>query len=312
MNGLYLQLAQEEKHIDHERKEEWLSLLAKKGNFEVMTQRVVRGAAVWLYPAENENDLEFFFIHTGKMEIVLSDQDVRQLGPGDSFYTQGLQQNVLMRCMEDALLLYVSTCPAFDEQYYWQRELQSLLRRVDANDHNTKRHSQAVMQYAVLLYEALEEQLKDIQLEEFVVAALFHDVGKCNVPGEILRKRERLTTEEYDLVKLHPRDSSIILKPMYGERIASIALMHHERMDGSGYPQGLKGDEIPLEARILMVADSFDAMITDRGYNKVMTLEEAVAEIVKQDQLFDPLVAKTLKMLLDSGKIQQVLETQPE
>lgn len=302
MKGLYLHLAEE----NGTKENEWLSLLAKKGNVEIMTQQVVKGATAWLYPAQNETDLEFFFVHTGKMEIVLSETDVRCIGPGDSFYTQGLHQNVLMRCLEDALLLCVSTCPAFDEQYYWQRELQALVKRVDEYDHDTKRHSRAVMRYAVMLYKALEDHLSGINLEDFVVAALFHDVGKCNVPGYILKKKERLTPEEYAIVKQHPVDSATILQPMYGEKIANITKMHHERMDGSGYPRGLKGDEIPMEARILMVADSFDAMTTDRGYNRVMTLEDAAAEIVREHTLFDPLVAKTLQEMVKSGHIAQM------
>lgn len=308
MKGLYLHLAEEKCTKDNE----WLSLLAKKGNFEIMTQQVVKGATAWLYPAENETDLEFFFVHTGKMEIVMSEEDVRRIGPGDAFYTQGLSQNVLMRCLEDALLVYVSTCPAFDEQYYWQREMQALIRRVDEYDHNTKRHSRAVMQYAVLLYEALEEHLHGIQLEDFVVAALFHDVGKCNVPGEILKKKQRLTVEEYDVIKVHPWDSAAILRPMYGDKIADITMMHHERMDGSGYPKGLRGEEIPMEARILMVADSFDAMITDRGYNKVMSLDDAAEELVRLTDKFDPLVAQTLLELVKKGKIHKILEENKE
>ena len=309
MKGLYLHKAEESRAGDESQ---WLQLLAKKGNFEVMTQRVTRGATAWLYPAQDQNDLEFYFVHSGAMEIVMSENHVHRIGPGDSFYTQGLTRNVLMRCLEDAMLLSVSTCPVFDEQYYWQRELQALLRRVDEYDHSTNRHSRAVMQYAVLLYKALEEHLQGIQLEDFVVAALFHDVGKCNVPGHILRKMGKLTPEEYAVVKLHAQDSATILQPMYGEHIARITLMHHERMDGSGYPAGLKGDEIPLEARILMVADSFDAMTRDRGYNKVMSHEEAVAEIVNKRHLFDPMVAKTLQQLVLSGKTKEVLQSELE
>lgn len=308
MKGLYLHTADEGAGQGNEN--QWLTLLAKKGNFEVMTQKVTRGATAWLYPADNPGDMEFFFVHKGEMEIVMGEGDVRRIGPGDYFYTQDLSQNVLMRCLEKATLLYVSTCPAFDEQDYWQRELQALLRRVDEYDHNTKRHSRAVMRYAVHLYEALAEGLKDIELEEFVVAALFHDVGKCNVPGQVLRKMGKLTKEEYEVVKLHPQDSAAILRPMYGDRIADITLMHHERMDGSGYPQGLKGDQIPLAARILMVADSFDAMTSDRGYNRVMTFEEAAAEIVEKDHLYDPLVARKLQEMVWSGCVKRMEEAE--
>ena len=311
MKGLYLHEAARE-NLNCEDENQFLTLLAKKGNFEVMTQRVIRGATAWLYPAENPGDMEFFFVHTGEMEIVLGEGETRRIGPGDSFYTQGLSRNVLMRCLEDAMLVYVSTCPAFDEQDYWQKELRALMRRVDEYDHNTKRHSRAVMRYAVHLYEALADQLDDgkIEMEGFIVAALFHDVGKCNVPGSILRKKSKLTPEEYEIVKCHPCDSATILKPMYGEKIANITLMHHERMDGSGYPQGLSGDQIPMEARILMVADSFDAMTSERGYNRVMGLEEAAEEIVSQNHLYDPLVAQTLLKLVKSGQIKREEETE--
>lgn len=303
MKGLYIHTAADNREMAMD--EQLPQLLAKKGNFEVMTQRLNCGATAWLYPAQDSNDMEFYFVHSGALEIVASEGQAMPLGPGDSFHTQGLTRNVLMRCTEDALLLSVSTYPVFDEQYYWQRELQALLRRVDEYDHSTKRHSQAVMQYAVMLYKALEEHLQDIQLEDFVVAALFHDVGKCNVPEKILRKKGKLTPEEYEVMKLHPQDSATILKPMYGEHIASIALMHHERMDGSGYPAGLKGKDIPLEARILMVADSFDAMTSDRGYNMVMSHEEAVNEIVAQSHLYDPVVAKKLQEIVLAGKTHE-------
>lgn len=308
VNGLYLY--QGKNNAGNADETQFLSLLAKKGNLEVMTQRVTKGATAWLYPAGDPSDMEFYFVHSGEMEIVLSDGETRRVGPGDSFCAQNLHKNVLMRCLEDALLLYVSTCPAFDEQQYWQKELQALLRRVDEYDHNTRRHSRAVMRYAVHLYEALADKMNDVELEDFIVAALFHDVGKCNVPGSILRKRGKLTAEEYEIVKCHPQDSATILRPMYGEKIAAITHMHHERMDGSGYPQGLKGDEIPLEARILMVADSFDAMTSDRGYNQVMSLEEAAAEIVEKEGLYDPLVAGTLQELVRSGQIKREEETE--
>ena len=130
------------------------------------------------------------------------------------------------------------------------------------------------------------------------------------MPGSILRKKSKLTPEEYEIVKCHPCDSATILKPMYGEKIANITLMHHERMDGSGYPQGLSGDQIPMEARILMVADSFDAMTSERGYNRVMGLEEAAEEIVSQKHLYDPLVAQTLLKLVQSGQIKREEETE--
>lgn len=297
MEGLYTHLGRQ-----HARSS-GLSLLGMQGNLEIMTQRVTRGAAVWLTPADSSDTIEFFFIHEGGLDVMNGDQVEIHLEPGDSFHIIGLKKDVLLRCTEDTLLLYISNCPIFDNEAYWQEELQELLRRIDSQDHTTRFHSYGVMQYASELYKALADHCKLLTLEEFVVGAVFHDVGKSNVPGHILHKKDRLTAEEYKLIQQHPIDSANILEPRYGARIAQLARLHHERLDGSGYPQGLCGDEIPFEARILAVADAFDAMTRGRGYNQVKTFEEAVEELKQMPNAHDPLVVNTLARLVADGTI---------
>lgn len=279
-----------------------LLLLAKHSNLEVMTQRVDKNATVWLTPGTGEDDFEFFFVHEGEMEIDI-DGEVITFRAGDSFFIHRLKNNALMRCTQSALILYVSTCPVFSSEAYWQEELRGMLRRINEKDHYTRRHSRAVMRYAVRLYEELKEYCPGLTLEDYVLGALFHDVGKCNVPGEILRKKDRLTNDEYRVIMHHPVDSGRILEPIYGKRIAELARTHHERMDGSGYPCGLMGEEIPFEARILAVADVFDAMTSDRGYNKVKSFEEAAQELYMLDRIFDRRVTETLVRLVQAGEI---------
>lgn len=279
-----------------------LMLLAKHANLEVMTQRVDKNATVWLSPGTGEDDFEFFFVHEGEIEIDV-DGETLSFHAGDSFFAHRIKNNVLMRCTKSALLLYVSTCPVFSNEKYWQDELHGMLRRINEKDHYTRRHSRAVMRYAVRLYEELKDECPGLTLEDYVLGALFHDVGKCNVPGEILRKKDRLTSDEYRVIMHHPVDSGRILEPIYGERIAELARTHHERMDGSGYPCGLRGDEIPFEARILAVADVFDAMTSDRGYNKVKTFEEAAQELCALDRIFDSRVTEVLLQLVRKGEI---------
>lgn len=279
-----------------------LLLLAKHSNLEVMTQRVDKNATVWLTPGTGEDDFEFFFVHEGEMEIDI-DGEVITFRAGDSFFIHRLKNNALMRCTQSALILYVSTCPVFSSEAYWQEELRGMLRRINEKDHYTRRHSRAVMRYAVRLYEELKEYCPGLTLEDYVLGALFHDVGKCNVPGEILRKKDHLTNDEYRVIMHHPVDSGRILEPIYGKRIAELARTHHERMDGSGYPCGLMGEEIPFEARILAVADVFDAMTSDRGYNKVKSFEEAAQELYMLDRIFDRRVTETLVRLVQAGEI---------
>lgn len=288
-----------------------LMLLAKHGNLEIMTQRVDKNATVWLSPGTGEDDFEYFFVHEGEMQIDMDGETIT-FRAGDSFFINRLKNNVLMRCTQSALLLYVSTCPVFSSEAYWQEELRGMLRRINEKDHYTRRHSRAVMRYAVRLYEELKEYCPGLTLEDYVLGALFHDVGKCNVPGEILRKKDRLTNDEYRVIMHHPVDSGRILEPIYGERIAELARTHHERMDGSGYPCGLMGEEIPFEARILAVADVFDAMTSDRGYNKVKTFEEAAQELYMLDRVFDRRVTETLLRLVQAGEIVAVEDEDDE
>lgn len=288
-----------------------LMLLAKHSNLEVMTQHVDKNATVWLTPGTGEDDFEFFFVHKGEIEINLDGENM-VFHAGDSFFIHRLKGNVLMRCTQPALLLYISTCPVFSSEAYWQEELRGMLRRINEKDHYTRRHSRAVMRYAVRLYEELKGRCPGLSLEDYVLGALFHDVGKCNVPGEILRKKDRLTNDEYRVIMHHPVDSGRILEPIFGERIAELARTHHERMDGSGYPCGLTGEEIPFEARILAVADVFDAMTSDRGYNRVKSFAEAAQELYCLDHVFDREVTETLKRLVEAGEIVALEDEEDE
>jgi len=124
------------------------------------------------------------------------------------------------------------------------------------------------------------------------ISALLHDIGKIGIPDAILKKTSSLTKEEYEKIKKHPLMSELIItKVKCLEKYKKYIRNHHERYDGKGYPDGLLGDNIPLISRIITVADSFDAMTSDRPYKKKMTNEEAVAELIKNTKTqFDPKV----------------------
>jgi HD-GYP domain-containing protein (c-di-GMP phosphodiesterase class II) len=104
-------------------------------------------------------------------------------------------------------------------------------------------------------------------------------VGKCNIPDTILKKNGPLTEEEFEIIKQHPVDGAELVKGKFKDGVHKIILQHHERIDGSGYPYGLAEDEIILEAKIIAITDSFDAMTSDRAYRKAMTQEAAVQKI---------------------------------
>ncbi len=170
--------------------------------------------------------------------------------------------------------------------------LQTLLSIIDVRDHYTYGHTMRVVEYSIALAE--EMGLSPVQIKNIKYGALLHDVGKIEIDTKILNKKGPLTQEEYDIVKLHSEYGANIVKPIFPLKSAiPIIRHHHEHFDGTGYPDGLKGEEIPIEARIIAVVDSFDAMTTDRPYKKAISYDEAVKKLIKNSMTqFDPKAVK--------------------
>ncbi len=153
-----------------------------------------------------------------------------------------------------------------------------LANAIDAKDPYTRGHSERVAFYSTLL--AKELGFSDAEIENVHLSGLIHDVGKIGIEDRILRKPAALTDDEYEIMKQHPTKGAQILEAVPKlKAIAGPGLQHHENFDGSGYPDGLKGEEIPLLGRMVSVADAFDAMTTDRPYSKAMTFDAAVARL---------------------------------
>lgn len=168
------------------------------------------------------------------------------------------------------------------------REIEQQLKIFLSKDIYTFQHSRRVFRYAIDVCEYIS--LTDAEKKILILGALFHDIGKLEVPKYILQKKEKLTAEEWDTVKKHVEWGKEIVSAIgkYNDLVPLIEL-HHERVDGKGYPHGLAGDEIPKLARILCVIDSFDAMTTERPYQKTKTFDEAIEELRRcSGQQFDP------------------------
>ncbi|MFH0910860.1 MAG: HD domain-containing phosphohydrolase [Planctomycetota bacterium] len=182
--------------------------------------------------------------------------------------------------------------------------LSALAQTIDARDPYTRQHSSSVASLAKRLTMKMGLSFGDQYIVE--TAGALHDIGKIAVPEKILLKPGKLTQEEYDVMKMHPLRSAIILKPVPGMEMALPAIRsHHERIDGKGYPDGLKGEAIPLLGRILAVCDTWDAMTSDRPYRHALTLERAVEILreVREKQLSGEMVEVFLE-LVGKGEIK--------
>ncbi|WP_244927376.1 HD-GYP domain-containing protein [Priestia filamentosa] len=167
---------------------------------------------------------------------------------------------------------------------------------VEAKDVYTYGHSERVSQYAVALASSLPDY-REQDLKRLRLSGLLHDVGKINVPEHILMKKGRLLEKEYETVKTHSTSGAQMIERMSRlQRLKAGVLYHHERWDGTGYPLGLKGRDISLDARVLAIADAFDAMTTTRSYRQGIKFEEAFyrLELAKGTQ-FDPWLIESLK-----------------
>ncbi|MGC8734548.1 MAG: HD domain-containing phosphohydrolase [bacterium] len=187
--------------------------------------------------------------------------------------------------------------------------IESLAKAFEAKDRYNKGHMERVLEYGLAIASELDPNL--LNDDVLKLSLLFHDIGKIEVPDYILNKPAKLTDEEYEIIKRHPVAGEEILKPVkFLQEVAKVIRQHQERWDGKGYPDGLKGEEIHLYARIVAVADAFDAMTSDRSYRKSMKVEDAVQEILRNSGTqFDPKVVEAFYRAYKNGLIIVESET---
>ncbi len=187
----------------------------------------------------------------------------------------------LVMTMIKNLSIFLNNIYLFNEvKVSYDMTTSALASAIEAKDPYTKGHSQRVMRYSLLIGRRLG--LNENSLRTIKLAGLLHDVGKIGIPESIILKKGPLNDQEYKIMKKHPYIGYLIVKDInYLKAGIPFVLYHHEKLDGSGYPYGLKGDKIPLFARIAAVADNFDALTSDRPYRKGLTFSEAILEIKK-------------------------------
>ena len=231
-----------------------------------------------------------------------------------SHYASNMQTlaNQAILALERSILLVESQKQAeaietaYEElEFTYDRTLAALMSALDARDRETEGHSTRVSDLACLL--SAELGLNAFALKAIERGALLHDIGKIGISDTILLKPSPLTADEWEIMHLHPDIGARIIEDIpFLQETLPILRYHHERWDGSGYPVGLRGKDIPLQARIFAVADAFDALISDRPYRKRISITEALAYIKEQaGVLFDPEIVSAFERMWEKNKLEK-------
>ncbi|MBO6177687.1 MAG: response regulator [Selenomonadaceae bacterium] len=268
---------------------------------EMRRREEMRNVPVIIMTGEIDVELETSVFHAGAVDfvrkpfapMVLRERTKRVLQ--NEYLKRNLRKEVVRqtRLAEERL---AASIRLFDQTVL------ALVKTIDAKDKYTQGHSQRVAYYTRLLGEKAGESQE--RLQELYCMGLLHDIGKIGVPGAIINKTSRLTDEEYAIIKSHTTMGAEILKPIVEFPKLSIgARYHHERWDGRGYPDGIAGNDIPRDARLIAVADAYDAMTSRRSYRGVMEQERVRTEIERgRGSQFDPYFADLMLNLIDNDK----------
>lgn len=237
-------------------------------------------------------------------EQILGVMTLLDLNNASAFPSEDME---LLHAMASLLAVAVSNAQMEERRRTtFLRTMESLATALEARDEYTRGHSQRVSELSLMIGE--EMGLGHEALEELRIGTILHDIGKIGVPDSILNKRGGLTDEEFMVMRQHPVIGYEICRPlMLSEGILMIIRNHHEKLDGSGYPDGLKGGELPLSLRIVCVVDAFDAMSSRRPYRGVMDPLHVQAELSKgAGTQFDPVVVEVLRELIPSERMRHM------
>ena len=266
-------------------------LLIRHGSVEVTYHRIQEGKHFYLDEAAEWTGFEFIYVLRGNLEVE-SDGGGTRLQAGDYLHHTGLAERAFFRVNSDAELLMVSSPPSYHLLEDEIQEMMALARAVEEKDEVTNGHCHRLERLAILTGERLG--LSGQRLIDLSYGAYLHDVGKVKVPDELLNKATALAPEEQSEMRRHTEHGATMLAEKdFLTAAAKIVAAHHERFDGSGYPLGLKGEEIPIEARTISVVDAYDAITSERPYQPAQGKSLAVEEVKRNaGTQFDPRVVR--------------------
>ena len=255
-----------------------IRLLVAGHGMEVLEGTLEKGQRLTLVPSADPafEATEAYYILEGRLRCDLYGVPI-ELGAGDHITAQSLGEPALFSVEADVRFLYFTTQPAFHEISGGLSDLRRLAVEVELKDGYTADHCARLQSLSYATGRRLGLSAQRLHLLD--IGSYLHDVGKIRVPAEILQKPAALTAKERAVINRHPSFGRALLEETYMRAAGAIVEQHHERLDGSGYPFGLAGDEILTEAYVVAVADTFDAMTTDRPYRRALSSRASFAEL---------------------------------
>lgn len=251
-----------------------MRLLSSQGQTEVVELFFKRDTRITLTPESAAT--EIFYVLSGQASCMLPSGPYTLI-EDDCIVTQSLSEPTILTALTDVTLIYVTTKPQFHTISKQFQQLRKLAIDIELKDGYTAHHCERLVELSFATGKVLG--LSSSQLQKLEFGAYFHDVGKIHVPLSILNKPSKLEPEEMQIIKKHPIFGRRLLEGTMVGEAGPIVEQHHERIDGSGYPYGLSGEEVLIEASIVAVADTYDAMTTDRPYRRALSQDVALEEI---------------------------------
>jgi putative nucleotidyltransferase with HDIG domain len=270
-----------------------LQLLYSSANTELSFMNLKRDMRFFIVPNETSASAssEVYYVLGGQLSFQHQEQTV-VLSEGDYIVAEGLEKVVAFHGLTDVAMVYFSSQPSFDDVGQEAEKLMQLADSIEQKDGYTADHCKRIQDFSLRTAEAMGLNHNRLYLLNY--GAYLHDVGKAKLPEGLLQKPGKLTPEEWTIMKQHPTMGRELLENSFLQEVGELIEQHHERLDGSGYPKGLGGLEISLEAFIIAVADTFDAMTTDRPYRAALPVSYALAELRKYaDQHYPREVVET-------------------
>lgn len=262
----------------------YIGVIASINQVEISELFIKKGKLLLLIPGISGLVNEFAYLIEGEL---VEESGAFTIHKGDSFYISNLNRTLYTRANEDCRMLYLSNESVMTALTESMKNLHEMVTELDKKDKYTKSHSGRVVEWAPLMAKAMK--LNERELQILLSASLFHDVGKIEISNEILHKPASLSEMEFASIKNHPTIGKAIAENHHLYEVGDVIEQHHERLDGSGYPNGLKGDDIRIEAKIIAVIDSYDAMTSNRPYRDGLSRKEAVEELNKYKGVYyDP------------------------